>query len=88
MLRLIQIRYSAAEYVRIALPLSKQFVAPWILDSTHPKQFALIGPVRSEVMLDLYPLRHIKAMEQIIGAFPFIRLARDVSTAQRSAHAQ
>jgi len=42
-LRLIQIRSSAAEYVRIALPLSKQFVAPWIPDSTHPKQFALIA---------------------------------------------
>lgn len=78
MLRLIQIRASAAEYVRIALPLSKQFIAPWILDSTHPKQFALIAPVRSEVMLDLYPLRRIKAMEQIIEAFPLIRLTRDV----------
>ena len=78
MLRLIQIRSSAAEYAKIVLPLSKQFVASWILDSTHPKQFALIAPVRSEVMLDLYPFRHIKEMEQIIGAFPFIRLTRDV----------
>jgi len=77
-LRLIQIRSSAAEYAKIVLSLSKQFVTPWILDSTHPKQFALIAPVRSEVMLDLYPLRHNKAMEQIIGVFPFIRLTRDV----------
>jgi hypothetical protein len=50
--------------------LSKQFVAPCILDSTHPKQFALIAPVRSEVMLDLYPLSTLRRWNKSLERFP------------------